>query len=117
MKKFIAMICSTKPDLNGDVFSEEALKKLAESPLPIPLTVGFKPDAELGKVTALRVIDGTLIAKGEANFIRDFDGLGLVPVIGYLYDVDDEDKVQLLETSLVLPDKALTPGTWIKEDM
>jgi len=110
MKKFMAMIGSTKPDLNGDVFSEEALKKLAESPLPIPLTLEFQRNLKIGDVTGLYVENRRLIAVGLCT---DFDDM--VPVIGYQYDVHDEGKLKLFEVSLVPPDRALMPDTWIKE--
>lgn len=110
MRRFKAGITNTRVDLRGERFTPGALRKLAESPLPIPVMAGFASDVEFASVDRLEVEGGELIAYGTLWG----DLKGLVPVVGYIYDAQG-DWMQLKAVGLVSPDQAITPGTWIKE--
>lgn len=66
--KFIAESASlTKPDLNGDCFTTEALKQIAEQCKNKPITYNFDLSKPLGRIESGQVINDKVIINGSLD--------------------------------------------------
>ncbi|MCW3988641.1 MAG: hypothetical protein NWE88_01040, partial [Candidatus Bathyarchaeota archaeon] len=48
--KMRAVFANDKVDREGDRFTPEVLRKMAESPVPVPLLLNFNPEAIIGEI-------------------------------------------------------------------
>jgi len=109
--KMKAIFANDKADLDGNRFSTEALRNMAETPVPLPLLLNFDKDRVLGKVTNLVFDTTTRELGGEVTLspnakIPD----GYVPVVGYIYDPQiGDESMQLF--AIGITDKPSTPDT------
>ena len=110
--KIIAQIASNVIDSDNDKFSDEAIKEMAETKTPLPITMNFDPINVIGKVNALSLKDNKLMIEGELFNISNLTAETLKKLFavpgGKINKFHKEGKIKVYE-SISLTSIGITP--------
>lgn len=111
--KFVAMVATTEPDVDGDCFSISVLESLREQAVGKNVSVNFLHTLPSNIDKAVLTDDNRLFVEGVVELDRSPLGIhqAIYAVPGYIVDENGEFD-QLIEMSLTFQpsDKYLTPA-------
>lgn len=81
-KLYRYIVATTEVDLDRERFTEDCLKAMADTPMPMPVHRDFDDTQPVGQVTSLACKNGKLLASSTA------EGFAVVPMFSYDPDND-----------------------------